>query len=104
MPPFLSDPSCSARRRRAGWAVVLGLLAASGGLAVAAEPDSSAEPQEVRLQTADGRRFVGTLVRDVPSHVLLNIGGVDARFERAEIERVSAVTERAAASASVGPP
>ena len=47
----------------------------------------------MQLRTSDGRTFVGQVVRDVPSHVLLRIGGVEARFERAEVAKLSPVPD-----------
>lgn len=87
------------RRTRALRGVVALLVAA--GMASAgparAEPDDPADaPTEVRLRTADGRTFEGELIRDVPSHVLLRIGGVEARFERADVARLSPVPDAAA--------
>lgn len=63
------------------------LVCAGFGQALASE--ANPELAMVRLRTNDGRGFVGQLVRDVPSHVLLKIGGVEARFERAQVAHLA---------------
>ena len=85
------------RACRAGLAsLFLGAALAWGSpaRADASEPnDASGAPDKVQLRTADGRSFTGALIRDVPSHVLLKIGGVEARFERADVARLSRVSD-----------
>ena len=79
-------------------AATLGCAAALGwaGPVGAEAPKPTDPPARVQLQTADGRSFTGELIRDVPSHVLLKIGGVDARFERGDVARLRPVPDESA--------
>ncbi|MEE9405639.1 MAG: hypothetical protein V3V20_12165 [Algisphaera sp.] len=43
----------------------------------------------VDVRTTDGRLFTGALIRDVPSHVMLRIAGIETRIERRDVEVVT---------------
>ena len=78
-------------RRCAGAAALLVLTVPA--LVAPAAADGADAAASMQLRTSDGRTFVGQVVRDVPSHVLLRIGGVEARFERADVARLSPVPD-----------
>jgi len=86
----LSGPAISRTCR----GVAAGLLAVAWMATTA--PLRAEPPARVQLRTADGRSFEGELIRDVPSHVLLRIGGVEARFERGDVARLSPAPDAAA--------
>ncbi len=78
------------------WAGLGAVVMALVGPVDAQVPAVGSPPVKVQLRTTNGQVFAGELVRDVPSHVLLEIGGLPARFERSEVAGVTPVPDVAA--------